>query len=86
MTRFDIRFRREQIADGRIRSHMNYNSLMARHRRYHRRRIRGMVLLAFVLVLVLVLAMAWLETGFRKSETSDKPAIERVAPSDTQEE
>lgn len=63
MTRLDIRLRRERITDGRIRSHMNYNSLLARHKRYSRRRTRGVILVVLILVLVLALAVAWLGTG-----------------------
>jgi hypothetical protein len=77
MTRFDIRFRRERMTEGRIRSFMNYSSLMARHKRYYRRRTRGILLLVFILVLVLTLAIAWLGTGMKQKNGPEKPAIEK---------
>jgi hypothetical protein len=82
MTRFDIRFRRERIAEGRIRSHMNYSSLMARHKRYYRRRTRGILLLVLVLVLVLTLAIAWLGTGMKQKNIPGSPVIEKVESQD----
>ncbi len=70
MSKIDIRFRRQQFTRGRIQQHKNYESLMERHRRSHRRKVRGIVLIAFILLLIVVLAISFFKNS--KAEIIEK--------------
>ena len=66
MSKIDIRFRRQQFTHGRIQQHKNYESLLERHKRSHRRKVRGIVLIAFILLL----ALMWVLSFFKDSKTA----------------
>ncbi len=63
MSKIDIRFRRQQFTRGRIQQHKNYDSLLERHKRSHRRRIRGIALIAFILLLALALVLSFFNSS-----------------------
>jgi hypothetical protein len=53
MTKFDIRFRRRQFSESRLKQHMNYDSLLARHKKRSRKRSKSVIIMIIMLALLL---------------------------------
>jgi len=70
MSKIDIRLRRQQFTQGRIQRHKNYGSVLEKHRSNHRRRVRGIVILAFILILIIVVIFSYFSQS--NAESFDK--------------
>ncbi|GEM_PF-3121035 len=78
MSKIDIRLRRQQFTKGRIQRHKNYGSLLEKQKNSHRRRIRGVVLLAFIFVILTVLIISLFNKSNAKPSENRIPGVEIV--------
>lgn len=72
MTNFDIRLRRSQFTERRIQRHKNYDSLLYMHQRQHRKKIKGIVVIAFIILLALAIFIATSVLTTSKDKEQDK--------------
>lgn len=75
MSKIDIRLRRRKFTEGRIQQFKNYQSVLEKHKNEHRRKVKGIALLAFILLLIMAILATFLNEN-KPENKKDLPDTE----------